>query len=603
MKKVLTVFILSFVFVFYCDSQYVVKSKNILNPDLNIEYVRKNAEFWIKYAYDPIHGGFFSNIDRYGNITSYRDVHTGVTYKRKSLISQTRHGYGFSRAFMLTGDEKYLTYAKSALDFLFNYGWDADNDGWYCFAKSDGTIDHGQWWDPNTGKWGFQQHYALVGIIANYEATCDTTVKKWMDKGMNSINDHMWDSRAGYEGYYSDGSLNWSEKTGKGFTSTVDAITTNAELSYLVTQKQEYKTRLLQLADVIVDRFIPQMDNVKVLYPETYSSDWIVDLSSTDGSIGHFIKTAWCLGRAYLCDTTKTEYKDAAIKILDQTWSYKTGTTSIWDHINGGPFNSINMTTGAFGSGGDNKDYWTLEQGFTGPMINYYITKNQNYLQMADESINFFMKHQVDSVNGEIFSELDPTGTIVRSGVKGDEFKACYHSNEMGYYAYLYSSLYYLHRPASLYYKFAASKTEQNITLNPIPIEDRCLQIKSVTLDGNVFNSFNAKTRTLKIAPNQGGKFKVTFESTPNILSAISEVPDDKIKLFPIPTRGFIQIEGLENVRAISITDITGKVVYEEQNNGQSSLRIDLQQLNTGIYFIILQQNTGTKTTRKIVKL
>jgi len=606
MKKTWTVFTFIICFVIYSQAQYVVKSKNILNPDLNIEYVRNNAEFWIKHAYDPIYGGFFSNVDQYGNVTSYRDVHTYATYKRKSLIAQTRHGYGFTRAFMLTGDEKYLTYAKSALDFLFANGWDANNDGWYCFAKSDGTLDHGQWWDPNNTKWGFQQHYALVGIIANYEATHDATVKNWMDKGINSINDHMWDSREGYEGYYSDAELDWSIKTGKGFTSTVDAITTNAELSYLVTQDADKKARLLQLSDIIVKRFISEMDSSQVLalYPEIFNTDWVVDRSKTDVSIGHFIKTAWCLGRAYLCDTTKTEFKNAASRILDETWSFNKGAVSTWDHTNGGPFYALNIATGEWGVGGDNKDYWTLEQGFTGPMINYYITRNQNYLQKADESIGFFMKHQVDSVNGEIFSDLDPTGTIVRSGVKGDEFKASYHSVEMGYYAYLYSSLYYLHQPASLYYKFAPSSTAQNITLSPIPMQNGLLRIKSVTLDGVDFNDFDPQSRTLNIAANQGGKFKVTFESVSGLQTSDDKMNDYSMtKVYPNPTRGIVYINGLDNIDRVVIADLAGHELYNFQNQGESTMCVDLQKLNSGAYVVILHQHDGRNIMHKIIKI
>ena len=269
MRNPLLIFSIIFFLSFPSNAQYIVKSANILTPDLNIEYVRSNAEFWIKYAYDPILGGFFSSVNRNGSL---KDAN------QKSLISQTRHGYGFTRAFMLTGDEKYLTYAKSALDFLCNNGWDKVNGGWYCFANKDGSLDSRVGgWNANKTKWGFQQQYALVGIIANYEATRDATVKSFMDKGISSLNTNVWDARVGMEGYYEDAAIKWSTKSGKGFTSTVDAITTNAELSYLVTQKPEYKARLMDLAGVIVKRFIPTMDNasVKVLYPETFSSDWV----------------------------------------------------------------------------------------------------------------------------------------------------------------------------------------------------------------------------------------------------------------------------------------------------------------------------------------
>jgi len=605
-KTLLLVVSLLFLVRAEINAQYTVKSDYILNPDLNIDYVKSNAQFWIDHAYDPVKGGFFSNIDKVGNVLTSRDVHTNATYFRKSLISQTRQGYGFTRAFMLTGDENYLNYAKSALDFLTNYGWDKTNGGWYCFAKSDGTLDDGQWWNPNTGKWGFQQHYALVGIIANYEATQDANIKSWMDKGINALYTNMWDSRSGYEGYYSDTDLNWTNKRGKGFTPTVDAITTNAELSYLVTKKPEHKARLMKLADNITDHFITAMSNpqVKALYPEDFDANWVPVLSS-GGSIGHFIKTAWVLGRAYLCDTNKTQYKEAAIKILNEVWTYKNGTSAIWDHVNGGPFNNISVSTGLqnLTNNNDNsKDYWTVEQGFTGPMINYYITQNPVYLQMADESMDFFMTYMVDKVNGEIFSQTDPTGAIVRNSTKGDDFKASYHSIEMGYYGYLYSNLYYLHQPATLYYKFDPTPEARNISLSPIPMEDNLLKITSVTLNGIDFPNFDASTRTLNIAANQGGKFKVTFESKAKTYTSVASLNQDQINVFPNPTKGLIKVDGLKDVCKISVVDLSGKILIEQQAQGNTSVAVDLTPLSTGIYFVVLQQNSGVKTIKKVVK-
>jgi len=595
--KFVILFVLLHFSIGICKGEYIVKSNNILNPDVNIEYVKNNVDFWIKYAYDPTYGGFYSSIGRDGTI---------LNNNQKSLISQTRHGYGFTRAFMLTGDEMYLDYAESALNFLFDYGWDNVNGGWYCFAKRDGTIDNDRAWNPNTKKWGFQQQYALLGIVANYEATRNENVKNWLDKGINSLYTNMWDSRPGYEGYFEDATFDWSQKIGKGFTCTVDAISTNTELCYLVTKETKYKDRFKQLADIIINRFIPTMDNplVKVTYPGTFSTNWQPDLStkSSTTSVGHFLKTAWCLGRAYLCDTTQTQYKAAAERILNETWSYQFGNYTLWDHVNGGPFYAVNILTGEGAKDYDNKDYWMLEQGFTGPLLNYYITKNPVYLQMADESINFFMNHLVDNEYGEIFSQMNPTGTIIRNSTKGDDFKASYHSTEMGYYAYLYSNLYYLHKPASLYYRFAPKTTTQNISLCPIPIEDGLLRIKSVLLDGVDFSNFNAATRTLNIAANQGGKFKVTFESYEKATTGINAFAQKSITFSPNPTPGIVRIGNIVNVSKIIIADITGKLLYQTPTKGQSSMQIDVAHLKSGVYFISFVQNSGSTISKKLIK-
>ncbi|MDD2798050.1 MAG: AGE family epimerase/isomerase [Bacteroidales bacterium] len=579
-------------------AQYVVKSPNILNPDLNIEYVKKNMAFWARNSYDPLYGGFFSSVGQTGNL---------LNTDQKSLIVQTRHGYGFTRAFMLTGDEIYLDYAKSALDFLFKYGWDSTNGGWYCFANRDGSIDNDRAWNPNTKKWGFQQQYALLGIVANYEATRNSEVKKWMDKGVNSLYTNMWDTRSGFEGYYEDASLTWGSKTGKGFACTVDAISTNTETCFLVTREEKFQTRLTQLADIIINRFIPEMSNplCKVTYPSIFSSDWIPDYSTKNStsSVGHFLKTAWCLGRVYLCNTSKTEYRDAAIKILDQTWSYQKGAYSLWDHRNGGPFFSVNILTGEGTKDYNNKDYWMLEQGFTGPMLNYHITKNPIYLQMADESLGFFMTHQVDSVYGEIFSQVDSTGTLIKNGVKGDDFKASYHSTEMGYFAYLYSNLFYLKQPVNLYYKFEPTDSIQHIRLSPLSVEDEYLKIKYVTLDGIQYTQFDSDSRVITVEPNQSGKFKVTFELNDASANAIQSLQKEKIKVYPNPTKGDLTITGLMNCKAITIIDVNSKVLFEQTINNQESIQLDLQNQKPGVLFLSITDGFGHKIVKKIIKL
>lgn len=605
MKNILLLFSILFFQLALLNAQYTVKSNHILNPDLNIDYVKNNAKFWIDHAYDPVKGGFFSDIDVVGDKKQISNVHTQAKYYRKSLIAQARHEYGFTRAFMLTGDESYLSYAESAHKFLTNYGWDSTNDGWFCFAKEDGSLDDGQWWNPNTYKWGFQQHYGMVGIIANYEATRNADVKTWMDKGIHSLYTNMWDATPGQEGYFANdnGTIDWGGKSGKGFTPTVDGITTNAELTYLITKEPAHKARLLQLADNIVQKIVPSMDipAVNAMFPETFNTNWSVTSGYPgSGSVGHFIKTAWCLGRAYLCEPTKTEYKDGAIKIMNEAWTYKNGSSSIWDHVNGGPFNHVNIQTGVTTDNG--KDYWTVEQGFTSGMISYYITKNPIYLRMADESLDFFMKYMVDYENGEIFAMTSPDGLTVRDNTKGESFKASYHSNELGYYAYLYSNLYYLHKPATLYYKFAANAQAQNISLSPIPMEEGLLRIKSVTLDDFEFTTFDPVTRTLNIAANQGGKFKVTFESVLSTPASVAEFNNNTITIFPNPTSDYIQIDGMEAVNSLVLIDLAGNVLVQQAVNGQSFIHLNLKDLNSGIYFVVLHKNSGEKIFKKIIK-
>ena len=100
------------------QGQYVPKSQGLTNYQSAITFGKERADFW-KNSQDPLHGGFFTDVDRMGNAIN----------GRKTILTQSRHALGFAKAFMLTGDETYLNLARNALDFKYAHFWDATNDG------------------------------------------------------------------------------------------------------------------------------------------------------------------------------------------------------------------------------------------------------------------------------------------------------------------------------------------------------------------------------------------------------------------------------------------------------------------------------------------
>ena len=58
----------------------------------------------------------------------------------------------------------------------------------------------------------------------------------------------------------------------------------------------------------------------------------------------------------------------------------------------------------------------------------------------------------------------------------------------------------------------------------------------------------------------------------------------------------------MENINSLAVVDLTGKVLLQHSVKGQISTSINLENLKAGIYFIVLNDNSGLKITRKIVK-
>jgi mannose/cellobiose epimerase-like protein (N-acyl-D-glucosamine 2-epimerase family) len=260
--------------------------------------------------------------------------------------------------------------------------------------------------------------YPLVGIAAINEATQGTRLspsseqepaaadRQWLTKGIQVIDQNLYDSREGYEGYFADADYDWAEPTGKGFTPTVDGITTNAAAASLLLQQPYYTQRFLRLADEAVAHVVQSMDDprVKVGFAEGYDGNWNINPADTYNDIGHVLKTAWCLGRAYLV-APKPEYKQAARRLISEVLAHG------YDHVNGGPYRTYNWAEGGIWHDayydGHGKNQWMMEQAINAGLINYYIADQpadkDQYLKMADQTMDFYVKYMVDWAYGGVW--------------------------------------------------------------------------------------------------------------------------------------------------------------------------------------------------------
>ena len=481
---------------------YEPVSEFLVEPALAADFAVECADFWTA-ARDAEYGGYHSFVGRDGQVTDDR---------RKSLVGQSRNAYGFARAFMLTGDTDYLVHAEHALAFLVASGWDAEHGGWFFGTDEQGELAplFGDDWDPNSFKWSFTQHYALVGIAALCEATRSDEACGWLGDGMDVLDEQLWDGDAEHYGYHTEADLDWSEPSGKGFTPTVDGVTTHALAAYLLDGEDAHRSRLLQLADNMAVHLAGSVDRPEVAlgFPEVFDSEWGIDYTATVGQPGHVLKTAWALARAHGVDPD-AGYLDAAALLADDMLGQ-----GGYDHDHGGPFHEYDWSAGRVTS--TDKVYWVLEQGAVAGLLLYHLWPDpiaaDSYLQMADESLAFYATYLIDPEYGETYSQVSFDGGEITIEDKGDAFKAGYHSIELGYTTYLYGNLLLLDRPATLYYAFEPSDLDRQIPLEPIAVESDTLTIVDVQLDGTPYDRYDPSTRTLDLPAGTGGTFAVAFE-------------------------------------------------------------------------------------------
>jgi len=578
------------------NAQYTIQSPYLKNPDLSIGYVDSCATFWLQ-TWDSDKGGFFTNINKYGNLI------VGVP-ANKHMLTQSRNAYGLARAFMLTGDTTYLNYARNALDFMYQSAWDQTYGGWFQDVDVNGNPIY-----PLADKQTFYQLYALLGLFSYYEATDDTLIVKWFWGGYDHNENILWDSRPGYEGYYNVTNYNGVDPRHKSFNATVDAITTYMLYMNLMFDDDSSRERLQQLAEQIKIHLVASMDDQAMGFVEKYDSDWNWNNSETMTIMGHVLKTAWCLGRIYQNDPD-TSYINAAEKLALHVWN------NGYDHDYGGPYKDYDRVTGQmllWGNPDTTKASWQMEQAITAGLMLYDITGDPLYLQMADESLDFFMKYFVDHDYGEIYADRTRYGGYAWNENKGSDWKAGYHSIELGYYVYLYGNLFVHEVPVTLHYKFDSTDQDRIFRMTPLAIANNKLCIQMVTKDGQAYSNFNSQNRELTLPANVGGHFVVTYELIPVIITSGSEVLPTKFVLFqnypnPFnPTTAITYQLSMVSQVDLSIYNVMGQkvaeLVSEKQPAGSYNVEWDAKEFASGVYFYRLTTDRGFIQTRKLVVL
>ncbi len=586
MKKIF-IFLL---FVNISFAQYTPSSPYLQDPAKAIPYVDSCAQFWTQ-VYDTAFGGFYTNVDRFGQVITGWGTN-------KDLITQSRDAYGFVRAYMLTGNQEYLEMARHALDFMYSHAWDITNDGWYHSMDRYGSPIN-----PGDVKTAFDQHYALLGIAAYYEATRDTNDWNQLLRGYNSSENHLWDNDPQQFGYFENGSYDWSSVSGKSFNATVDAITTNVLALYLMTGDNVYRTRLLQLADNILTHLYESMSQQAIGFVEEYYSDWSWNNNETMTIMGHVLKSGWCLGRIdqLLPDPG---YVEAAENLIRNVWE------NGYDHELGGPYKDFNRVTGEmlmWGQVDTAKAWWQMEQAVTAGLMMYNITGESQYLQMADETLSFFMTYFVDHQYGEVYSDRTRYGGQIWGLEKGNNGKAGYHSIELGYYTYLYGNLFFKGEPAALYYNFMPMDSDREIKMNPLAFADSNYKIKEIKKDGSAYSNFSAAERILNLPAGIGGEFMVTYELTNTVYAVDEKVIRPDFRLFqnypnpfnPVTTINY-SIPSMSKV-SLKVYDILGEVVAvlvdEEKSPGTYSIKFNAEKLASGVYIYRLENISGSGQT------
>ncbi len=122
-----------------------------------------------------------------GNFPSFRDGQGALDPERgtfRGLSTLARGVYGYSVAFHLTGDEKYLTYARAGLRWIDEHGRDPEYGGWYRDLTETG--------DPRVPD-GNKPIFDLASLGMAYGMYFNVTREHWAEERLLAVRDLIFD--------------------------------------------------------------------------------------------------------------------------------------------------------------------------------------------------------------------------------------------------------------------------------------------------------------------------------------------------------------------------------------------------------------------------
>ena len=233
-----------------------------------------------------------------------------------------RHLFSYAVAYMLSGEDSYREQAKNTYDYLMENGWDTEYGGWYNELDRQAKV-------VDDSKDLFMQTYAITGLAMYYLMTHDSTVKGYVDRSIELLENHAWDAQGG--GYVHALKRDLSVKSyEKAFSPQLAPLSGYLLYLYTATRDRQYLEMSERILQTVLDRMTHQSSGWIM---ERYDREWQPIAGKNDWmNTGHNVEVAWMLMRLY--DLTKKEaYRQRGEDLNTQLLRYAfNADTGVWYH-------------------------------------------------------------------------------------------------------------------------------------------------------------------------------------------------------------------------------------------------------------------------------
>jgi mannose/cellobiose epimerase-like protein (N-acyl-D-glucosamine 2-epimerase family) len=471
------------VFLFSCtgkkaDAPDVLKGKYWKDQAIN-----NIVPAWTRYSQNERSGTFYTNLDSLWQPFGSAEIYP-------SMIS--RHLFGYSVAYLLSGNDEYIKIADRTFRWLIDKAWDKEFGGWYDALDEAGNP-------TLTTKTTFVQVYAITGLTLYYFVTHDSSALSYIEKSNDILEQKVWD-RGGSGGYYNVMNRDWSiNDSNKSFSSEITPVSGYLIYLYLATKDQKFQDQINRILEMVTFRMV---DRETGWVLEDFDRDWNyirLKQDASEISVGHNIEATWMLLKNYLLTSDQIQ-KESGLAIADKlrqtgvfnkhnVWLSNTSRTNLSEH--------------------SADSYWWIQA--YGNMISLFLyetTGNKDYLADFKRGAELWDSCFVDRRHGDTFFRIDSTGKVL-DATKAGRFKASYHNMEHCLLNYLCLNMWVNKEPVEFHFRINSS--EEGDLLYPVLIEDKDVRIEKAVNPAQNSKSLPVKDQSVVLPDGKSYKLDVVL--------------------------------------------------------------------------------------------
>ncbi len=447
--------------------------------------------YWYEHVRDKEYGGYYLNLDpRWQPCPPWE--------KMPAMLS--RNVFGFSAAYLMSGEEKYLAAAKEGVDFLLEFAWDKEYGGWFDMLTRSGEPQQ-------TTKSIAPQLYTNVGLTLYYLTTGDARGLAQVQQSIQIQQTHGHDKEFG--GYYTALNRDLSVRDDSKHKHAHYGYVGSLLLNYWLTTRDP---GILEWEKHLTDLSLERMRDAEQGWMHGYlwrlDRQWRPTPAVREGrevvAVGAQLTAALSFLRLYH-QTGEAAYLEAG-KTLGDKLNHRG-----WDEHKACWFDSIEKSPPhrpllSLGVG-----WWLQIYGCFLQLQLYRLTGDPQCLERFRKGESFWDKYFVDREDGGVHASVSVDGEPLGNCHKAGGWRASYHEMEHALLNHLYLNLYVNNQPTTLHFRFEGSESPRKYFVSPV--DDPAVQIRSVKVDDRPWPDFDGAERSISLPSGPAVKVQVTLST------------------------------------------------------------------------------------------